>query len=155
MDLSLTEASAVLGKTERQIRYLIKSGRIQARKSGGRWIVDGTALPGGPESERAVVERAGELSAAVEAGLAPTEAAASKVAGQRKAYSVREMCAVSRERIDTLPETLGRVRRRVRALVRAGDAEALRRTVSSYRGLVGLGAVRGWSDIGGDIEGAE
>ena len=38
MKLSLTDASHLLGKTPRQVRYLIKENKIPALKVGGRWL---------------------------------------------------------------------------------------------------------------------
>lgn len=45
MDLSLAEAAAHLGKSPRQVRYLIKQGKLRARKRGSAWVIDSTDLP--------------------------------------------------------------------------------------------------------------
>ncbi len=45
MDISLPEAAQLLGKTERQLRYLIREQRIRAKKVGQRWTVDGDSPP--------------------------------------------------------------------------------------------------------------
>ena len=45
MKLSLSQAAEQLGKTRRQIRYMIQEGRLEASKEGGRWSVDSGALP--------------------------------------------------------------------------------------------------------------
>ncbi len=37
MQLSIAEAAARLGKSVRQIRYMIDAGRLTARKVGGRF----------------------------------------------------------------------------------------------------------------------
>jgi hypothetical protein len=45
MLLSLPEAARRLGKSERQVRYLIRNGQVPAQKTGGRWMVDSESLP--------------------------------------------------------------------------------------------------------------
>ncbi len=45
MKLSLSQAAECLGKTRRQIRYMIQQGHLDARKEGGRWVVDSEHLP--------------------------------------------------------------------------------------------------------------
>ncbi len=48
MQLTIEQAAARLGKSRRQIRYLIKAERLPARKFAGRWVIDseaGRALP--------------------------------------------------------------------------------------------------------------
>jgi excisionase family DNA binding protein len=58
MDLSLDEAAVLLGKTARQVRYLVQTGRLQAKKDGARWVFRKEDLPLGPGAagarERAV-----------------------------------------------------------------------------------------------------
>ena len=44
MDLSLAEASEKLGKTQRQLRYLIQKGELAAKKENGRWLIPEVAL---------------------------------------------------------------------------------------------------------------
>jgi excisionase family DNA binding protein len=43
--LSLAEAATVLGKSERQVRYMINNGRLKAVKIGGSWVVESSDLP--------------------------------------------------------------------------------------------------------------
>ena len=45
MELSLSEVATVLGKSERQVRYLIKTERLKASKQGGRWSIHSEDLP--------------------------------------------------------------------------------------------------------------
>ncbi|MCG8425133.1 MAG: helix-turn-helix domain-containing protein [Proteobacteria bacterium] len=45
MELTVDQAAAKLGMTERQVRYLIKRGSLAARKRGKRWLIDSDALP--------------------------------------------------------------------------------------------------------------
>jgi excisionase family DNA binding protein len=47
MDLTLPEVAARLKLPERQIRYMIKTGRLPARKVADRWLIAETDLPGG------------------------------------------------------------------------------------------------------------
>ncbi len=65
MDLSLSEAARLLGKTDRQVRYLIQTGKIPAHKKGSRWIVRRDDLPLSPGQLTAAkqkTERAGRLA---------------------------------------------------------------------------------------------
>lgn len=89
MDLSLTDASHLLGKTPRQVRYMIKNGHLQARKIGRRWVIDDAALPLTEGQRRAHQRKATELREAVDHALGPHTKAA-----DRK-YSVRQITAFS------------------------------------------------------------
>ena len=44
MELSLQQAVKILGKTCRQVLYMIEQGRLPAKKIGGRWVIERTAL---------------------------------------------------------------------------------------------------------------
>lgn len=51
---SLTEVATLLNKNLRQIRYLIRQGRLPASKEGGRWVVkksDVDVKPTAPQAE--------------------------------------------------------------------------------------------------------
>lgn len=61
VELSLTQAAQLMGKTRRQLEYLIQTGRLQARKERGRWRIDETALPLSPEQRAASARRAQAL----------------------------------------------------------------------------------------------
>jgi excisionase family DNA binding protein len=56
MKLSLNQAADQLGKTRRQIRYMIEQGQLPARKDGGRWVVEAEDLPL-PAPQRAARDR--------------------------------------------------------------------------------------------------
>jgi excisionase family DNA binding protein len=74
MLLSLTQAAQLLGKSRRQIEYLIKQGRLRATKNGGRWQVDEADLPLSPGQRQAIGRRAAGLrqaAAEVLDGTAP------------------------------------------------------------------------------------
>jgi len=68
MKLSLTEAARLLNKSERQVRYLIRYGKLPARKVEGRWIIRRQDLPLSEGQEKAAAqkaERAARLAAEV------------------------------------------------------------------------------------------
>ncbi len=68
MDLLLSEAARLLDKTESQVRYMIKSGRLPARKVEGRWRIRRQDLPRTAGQLRAAerkLERAADLAAEV------------------------------------------------------------------------------------------
>jgi hypothetical protein len=69
MKLSLSQAAERLGKTQRQIRYLIKQGKLDARKDGGRWVVDSDRLPVSDEQRAARQRQETRLRDAVDAAL--------------------------------------------------------------------------------------
>lgn len=85
MKLSLSQAAERLGKTRRQIRYLIQEGRLDARKDGGRWVVDSEALPESDARQAARARQEAGLRDAVDRALEP------RTAGR---YSVRDVKAV-------------------------------------------------------------
>ncbi len=57
VDLSLSEAARLLGKSERQLRYLISNGRIKARKVGRQWSLRRSDLPLSDGQEKAVEQK--------------------------------------------------------------------------------------------------
>lgn len=96
MTLSLSEAAIVLGQSERQVRYLIKTGRLVAKKgAGGRWVIDSDALPLSDAQRQAMAERAATARQAVEKAIAPVEKAAATPEGEvakteKRHYSVND-----------------------------------------------------------------
>ncbi len=40
MQLSIQQTASILGKTRRQLLYMIEQGKIPAKKVGGRWVVE-------------------------------------------------------------------------------------------------------------------
>lgn len=92
MDLSLPEAATVLGKSERQVRYLVKTGRLAARKEGGRWRIASADLPLTDAQRQALASRLQVARQAFEDGLQ----AASKATGEtenKRHYSVKDLAA--------------------------------------------------------------
>lgn len=89
MDLSLAEAARLLGKSERQLRYLVKTGKVPAQKVAGRWRLVREELPlseGQERAERIKSQRAARIAQEV---LQPD---AHGPAVQRR-FSVRELAA--------------------------------------------------------------
>ncbi len=92
MKLSLSDAARLLGKSQRQLRYLIKQGGLKASKVNGRWQVDREDLPLTEGQRRAAAARGEQLRHETELALAPATAAAAKVAGKKR-FSVRRLRA--------------------------------------------------------------
>lgn len=96
MNLSLSEAAIVLGQTERQVRYLIKTGRLVAKKEhGGRWVIASESLPLSEGQRQAMAERAATARQAVEKAIAPVEKAANvtteeTASSEKRHYSVND-----------------------------------------------------------------
>lgn len=87
MEVSLSEAAARLGKSARQVRYLVQQGQLEARKVGGRWRVTLDASASSPQQVSATARKQARLRAVVEdtLGLEPP----------RRRYSVRDLKAFS------------------------------------------------------------
>ncbi len=86
MNLTLDEAAARLGKSPRQVRYMINAGRLQATKFGGRWMIDSGDLDLSEAQQQAVERKERQLRGAVEEGLGLPEKA-------KRRYSVRDLKA--------------------------------------------------------------
>ena len=68
MELTVQEAARILGKSERQVRYLIRTSKLPASKRDGQWRISRGDLPSRPGQERAQqlkAERATEVAAVV------------------------------------------------------------------------------------------
>lgn len=76
MELTLEEAATKLGKSVRQVRYLVKEGRIPSRKVAGRWFVQVEDAPKSTGQQAAAGRKQERLRAVVEdaLGLKPSEA---------------------------------------------------------------------------------
>jgi len=86
MQLSLEQAAERLGKSVRQVRYLIQTGALRAAKTGGRWLIEAADLPLSEPQRAAVGRREHALREAVEQGLGLTEPPPPR-------YSVRDLKA--------------------------------------------------------------
>lgn len=71
MELSLEEAATRLGKTVRQVRYMIRKNAVPARKVAGRWMIDSEAVPRSEGQARAAARKHEALRDAVDAALGP------------------------------------------------------------------------------------
>jgi hypothetical protein len=92
MKLSLAEAATALGKSERQVRYLIKTGRLSAAKQGGQWAIDSADLPLTEAQRQRLAERLRGAREAFDKGLDPaTKAVAAGDA--RRQFSVTDLAA--------------------------------------------------------------
>jgi excisionase family DNA binding protein len=69
MQLTIEEAAARLGKSPRQVRYLIQSKRLPARKFAGSWVIESENLPLSEGQTRALERRERQLRSAVEQAL--------------------------------------------------------------------------------------
>ncbi len=71
MQLTLQQAATALGKTRRQVQYLIQQGRLPAKKVGGRWYVESADLEADPAAGQRAQQRHGQMQAAIEDALQP------------------------------------------------------------------------------------
>ncbi len=85
MKLNLSQAAERLGKTRRQIRYMIQQGRLKAGKDGGRWVVDSDDLPLTDAGQAARARQETGLRDAVDSALG---------AHNKSRYSLRDLRAV-------------------------------------------------------------
>ena len=92
MKLSLQEAAALIGKTPRQIRYLIKTGKVSAQKKKGRWVIESTSLPLSEGQSKAAAARGEKVREIVEEVIGPTV----KAGQSAKHFSVRDLRAFQR-----------------------------------------------------------
>lgn len=74
MDVSLVDACRLLGKTPRQVRYLVKKGELHGRKVSGRWVVDAADLPISEGQRAARASKEQQLRDTVEKALGPARA---------------------------------------------------------------------------------
>lgn len=88
MELTLKQAAAQLGKSVRQVRYMIQTGALPAKKSPSGWLVDSAALPASPMQSEAAARKQKALRAAVDDVLSAPD-----MPGARR-YSLRNLRAV-------------------------------------------------------------
>jgi excisionase family DNA binding protein len=86
MQLGIEEAAKRLGKSARQMRYLIQTGQLPAKKTGGRWLIEAQDLPLSEKQRAAIDRREKALRGAVERGLGLGEETPRR-------YSVRDLKA--------------------------------------------------------------
>ena len=71
MHVSLHEAAALLGKTRRQVVYMIEQGQLPAAKVGGRWVIERSLLSADTAVQQRASQQEARLRAAVEEALTP------------------------------------------------------------------------------------
>ncbi|MEM7253287.1 MAG: helix-turn-helix domain-containing protein [Pseudomonadota bacterium] len=91
MKLSLTETSDVLGKSERQIRYMIRAEQLPATKVGGRWEIDSADLPLTDAQRAKLAERAHTVTSAMTDAL--ESVAKATTGGKARPFSVTDFQA--------------------------------------------------------------
>jgi hypothetical protein len=69
MQLSLQQIATRLGKSERQVIYMIQQGRLPAQKIGGRWFMDSDDLPQNDNKRQAQQRKNQKLKKTVEKTL--------------------------------------------------------------------------------------
>ena len=85
MEVTIRQAAARLGRSPRQIRYLIQKARIPARKVGGRWLVTISAAEQSTGQARAAAQKVEKLRAVVESALS--------LPPPRRRYSITDLKA--------------------------------------------------------------
>lgn len=103
MKLTLAQAAEKLGKSVRQVRYMIRTGRLKANKDGGRWAVDAADLPLTEGQDRARSRHKSRLRDAVEDALDLNEGDS-----KRERYSMTDLRAfkVARPALERAAELL-------------------------------------------------
>ena len=88
MHLSLEQAAVLLGKTRRQVVYMIEQGRLPAKKAGGRWVIERSDLTADDGVQQRATQREARFQAAVEDALAPSGRNRRYVFGDLKAVQL-------------------------------------------------------------------
>jgi hypothetical protein len=85
MELSLQQTDDILGKTRRQVLYMIDQGRLPDKKVGGRWVVDRADLQVDAEMKQRTSQKQERFKAVIEDALSP---------GRERRYTLRDLKAV-------------------------------------------------------------
>lgn len=86
MQLSLNQAAELLGKTRRQVMYMIEQGQLPGQKVGGRWMLDRDDLGLDEETERRSDAKQARFRQAVDDAL--------KTKGKDRYYSLADLHVV-------------------------------------------------------------
>ena len=89
MQLSLQEAMQILGKTRRQVLYMIEQGRLPARKMGGRWVIERADMQVDEAIQQRTTQKQARFKAVIEEAPTP---------GQERRYTLRDLKAVQKSR---------------------------------------------------------
>jgi hypothetical protein len=87
MQLSLEQVATRLGKSQRQVLYMIRQNRLVATKIAGRWFIDTDDLPLSENQRRSSERKQRQFRAAVEEALDITDE------DMKPRYSVRDLKA--------------------------------------------------------------
>lgn len=90
--LSIAATAELLGKTQRQVRYLLKTGRIKAHKVSGKWRIAAGDLPLTEAQRQGLSDRAETVVQAATEAVEPVRKAASGDE-DRKRFSVTDLRA--------------------------------------------------------------
>ncbi len=94
MELTISEAAHLIGKSNRQIRYLIKNGKLPAHKRGGQWFVKRSELPLTQAQAMAAERKLSRARDVVEEALGPPLAVVENEAvDRRRRFSVQRQPA--------------------------------------------------------------
>jgi excisionase family DNA binding protein len=85
MQLSIQQTASILGKTRRQLLYMIEQGKLPAKKVGGRWVVERDDLRLEPEQQQRASQKETRLKDVIEEALTP---------GKERRYTLRDLKAV-------------------------------------------------------------
>lgn len=85
MPLSLQDAVQILGKTRRQMLYMIEHGHLPAKKVGGRWVIERADLQVDDAVQQRTSLKQARFKAVIEDVLTP---------GQERRYTLRDLKAV-------------------------------------------------------------
>ena len=85
MQLSIQQTASILGKTRRQLLYMIEQGKLPAKKVGGRWVVERDDLRLDPEQQQRASQKEARFKDVIEEALAP---------GKERRYTLRDLKAV-------------------------------------------------------------
>jgi excisionase family DNA binding protein len=86
MQLSLQQTAHLLGKTRRQVLYMIDQGTLPAKKVGGRWVVERAALQVDEETQQRASQKQARFKAVIEEALTPP--------GKERRYTLRDLKAM-------------------------------------------------------------
>lgn len=97
MDLSIREVATVLGKSERQVRYLVRQGSLPARKEANRWRIASEDLPIDDSRRETLRQRLDAARGEIESALDPVAKALAEAGDDKgeanERYSVRRLSA--------------------------------------------------------------
>lgn len=92
MEVSLNEAAVLMGKTPRQVRYLLQQAKITARKVDNVWVIDAESLPLNDAQKAAINARAEVVRESMSKAFEPLLQIVKKGVSQQE-YTVRSLNA--------------------------------------------------------------